>query len=555
MTGYLRLELLRTLRDGRYLVLAIGAPVGFYLLFAGIFGGAAPSAGELPASTEIMVSMATFGAMWGALSATAPRLARDREVGWLRTVGLTPLTAGRVLLARLLAGIVVALPALVVVGVTAVLTHDVRLAGWQWVVALVVLWVGTIPFVSLGIAVGSATRSTTAYALTTGLYFALAALGGLWVPPEVFAPTLLHVAHALPSYSLADLGWHIAAGASPPLRDVWVLLGWTVGLGLLAFAFGRPQLRPRRWGRAEVPGVAESIALTGVSKSFGEVHALDGLDLRVARGDVVALLGANGAGKSTAISVLLGLLEPDRGSARLLATRPANAVAAGRIGAMLQDTQLMAGVHVGELLTAFHRLYPHPADLDALIETAGVAELLSRGTDRLSVGEAQRVRFALAAVGDPELMVLDEPTVAMDVEGRHAFWADLRGYAAAGRTVLFSTHYLDEADQNADRIVVIRAGRTVIDGSPERVKLAAGVGRTVRFRLRTGSTEPLWALPGVTAVHETSGVVTMDTTDADATVWALYPLRDHVADLVVSEGDLQDAFLALTGAAGDRQTA
>ena len=182
MTGFLRLELARSFRDPRYLVLAIAAPVGFYLLFAGIFTGRGTSEGQLPAQVEIMVAMATFGAMWGALSATAPRLARDRESGWLRALEVTPLTAGRVLAARIVAGGAVALPAIAAVAVTAVLAHHVRLDAWQWAACLGLLWAGTLPFVALGIAIGSLTSSTTAYALTTALYFALAALGGLWVP-------------------------------------------------------------------------------------------------------------------------------------------------------------------------------------------------------------------------------------------------------------------------------------------------------------------------------------------------------------------------------------
>ncbi len=209
MIGFLRLELGRSLRDVRYLFLAIVAPVGFYLLFAGIFSRDGQSQGQLSAQVEIMVAMATFGAMWGALSATAPRLARDRDSGWLRALQVTPLPAGRVLTARILAGLTVAFPAIVAVASTAVLTHHVRLEAWQWAAGGALLWVGTLPFVALGIAIGSTTTSTTAYALTTGLYFALAALGGLWVPPAQFSPALRHVAEILPYYT-----WSTSAGTS-----------------------------------------------------------------------------------------------------------------------------------------------------------------------------------------------------------------------------------------------------------------------------------------------------------------------------------------------------
>ena len=159
MTGFLRLELGRSFRDPRYLVLAVAAPVGFYLLFAGIFTGRGTSEGQLPAQVEIMVAMATFGAMWGALSATAPRLARDRESGWLRALGVTPLSAGRVLGARIVAGVTVALPAIAAVAVTAVLAHHVRLDAWQWAAGLGLLWAGTLPFVALGIGIASPSYS------------------------------------------------------------------------------------------------------------------------------------------------------------------------------------------------------------------------------------------------------------------------------------------------------------------------------------------------------------------------------------------------------------
>jgi ABC-2 type transport system permease protein len=152
--------------------------------------GRGTSVGQLPAQVEIMVAMAAFGAMWGALSATAPRLARDRESGWLRSLEVTPLAAGRVLAARIVAGVMVALPAIVAVAVTAVLAHHVRLEAWEWAAGLGLLWAGTLPFVALGIVIGSLTNSTTAYALTTALYFALAALGGLWVPPAQFPPAM-----------------------------------------------------------------------------------------------------------------------------------------------------------------------------------------------------------------------------------------------------------------------------------------------------------------------------------------------------------------------------
>jgi ABC-type multidrug transport system ATPase subunit len=547
MTGFLRLELARSFRDPRYLVLAIAAPVGFYLLFAGIFTGRGTSGGQLPAQVEIMVAMATFGAMWGALSATAPRLARDRESGWLRALEVTPLTAGRVLAARIVAGVAVALPAIAAVAVTAVLAHHVRLEAWQWAACIGLLWAGTLPFVALGIAIGSLTSSTTAYALTTALYFALAALGGLWVPPAQFSPALQHIAATLPSYNQADLGWRVAGGSAPSLRAGLILAGWTVGLTALALAAGRR--RPRR-GRGDLfpPPAGEVVSLSQLSKCYGPVRALDGIELGIRPGTTVALLGPNGAGKSTAIELLLGLLDADHGSAFLFGSSPGEAIAAGRVGAMLQDTNLMSGVSVGALLRVIRGVYPHPADLLRLIEVAGIDGLLRRRTDQLSVGESQRVRFALAASGDPPLIVLDEPTVAMDVRAREAFWGILRAYAASGKTILFSTHYLEEADTHADRIILLRSARIITDGSPDQVKSDAGIARTVRFRSLAGSPDRFRQLAAVTAVYVDGDRITLLTPDADATVWALYNLRDTIADLTITQGGLQEAFLALTSA-------
>jgi ABC-type multidrug transport system ATPase subunit len=552
MTGFLRLELARSFRDPRYLVLAIAAPVGFYLLFAGIFTGRGTSEGQLPAQVEIMVAMATFGAMWGALSATAPRLARDRESGWLRALKVTPLTAGRVLAARIVAGVAVALPAIAAVAVTAVLAHHVRLDAWQWAACLGLLWAGTLPFVALGIAIGLLTSSTTAYALTTALYFALAALGGLWVPPAQFSPALRHLAATLPSYNLADLGWSVAGGSAPSLRTGLILAGWTIGLTALALAAGlrRPRPRPRRRGeKLPAPPAGEAVSLSQLSKSYGPVRALDGIDLGIRPGTTVALLGPNGAGKSTAIELLLGLLDADHGSAFLFGSSPGRAIAAGRVGAMLQDTKLMSGVRVGALLGVIRGVYPHPADLVTLIKVAGIDGLLRRRTDQLSVGESQRVRFALAACGDPQLIVLDEPTVAMDVRAREAFWGILRAYAASGKTIVFSTHYLEEADTHAGRIILLRSGRIVADGSPDQVKSDAGIARTVRFRSLTGSPDRFRQLTAVTAVHADEDRITLLTADADATVWALYDLRDTITDLAITQGGLQEAFLALTSPA------
>jgi ABC-2 type transport system ATP-binding protein len=551
MLGYLRLEITRTVRDIRYVVLALAAPVGFYLLFAEIFSGKSGTSaggGGLPASVEIMVAMATFGAMWGALSATAPRLARDRERGWLDALRLTPLSGTAVLAARIWAGLLVSLPAIVAVGVTGRLAHDVSLTAGQWGLGLLALWLGTVPFVMLGIAIGTVTDSTTAYGVTMGLYFAFAALGGLWVPPALFPSALREVAKALPSYSQADLGWQIAGHAAPTALSVLVLAGWTVGLAVVAYCAGT-RIRPAlgRTSPPPDPGAAP-IEVTKVSKDYGHVQALQEFGLDIEQAAIVALLGPNGAGKTTAIRIMLGLLSPDRGRARLFGRRPPSAIAAGQVGAMLQDAELMSGVTVGQLLRFIRSLYPDPLDYREAVHVTGIEPILHRRTDRLSTGQAQRVRFAMALIGRPRLLVLDEPTAGLDVQAQQVFWDDVRSHRAGGETVLFSTHYLEEADQNAERIVVIQSGHTVADGTPQEVRSAGGARKTVRFTWLGDAAAGLASLPGVMTMDVEGREVTLHTTDPDATVWSLYDLRDQLTSLEVTGGGLREAFLALTAA-------
>jgi ABC-2 type transport system ATP-binding protein len=213
---------------------------------------------------------------------------------------------------------------------------------------------------------------------------------------------------------------------------------------------------------------------------------------------------------------------------------------------MLQDGALVAGLTVRELVEFVRGLYPDPMPLEEILALANLTALAKRRADRLSGGQAQRVRFALAAAGAPRLLVLDEPTSAMDVESRRSFWASMRAYAAGGRTILFATHYLEEADENADRIIVMARGRIVADGTAEEIKAAAG-GRTVRFTIGDQPTAGLDTLPGVTEVEVRGGSARLRTTDPDATVQALYGSGISVQNLEVKGAGLEDAFLSLTG--------
>src|ERR1022692_4293403 len=213
--------------------------------------------------------------------------------------------------------------------------------------------------------------------------------------------------------------------------------------------------------------MSSGIQLQGLAKSYrgpaGPVRAVRGIDVSIAAGETVALLGPNGAGKSTTIDMMLGLTRPDSGSVSLFGRSPRDAVDAGRVGAMLQTGALIRDLSVRELVTMVASLYPHPMDVEDVISLAGLTQAAGQRTQKLSGGQTQRVRFAVALVSDPDLLVLDEPTVAMDVEGRRDFWAAMRAYAARGKTVIFATHYMEEADANADRAVLMARGRIVAD--------------------------------------------------------------------------------------------
>jgi ABC-2 type transport system ATP-binding protein len=288
-------------------------------------------------------------------------------------------------------------------------------------------------------------------------------------------------------------------------------------------------------------------SLTGVAKSFGNVRAVDGITLAVEQGEIVALLGPNGAGKTTTISLLLGLVGPDRGEVALFGGPPRDAVGRGRVGAMLQDGGMLDGVRVGELLTMLRSLYPAPMTVEQAVNLAQLRGLERRRTDRLSGGQAQRLRVACALIGNPELLVLDEPTAAMDVEARRLFWDAIRDQVCAGRSVLFSTHYLEEADAFADRVVVIGAGRVVADGAPAQIKATVGL-RVVRVTIPDAAAAALAGLPGVRSVSFRGQRVELRTTDSDATLRTVLSRWATAHDIEVAGAALEDAFLALVAA-------
>jgi ABC-2 type transport system ATP-binding protein len=294
--------------------------------------------------------------------------------------------------------------------------------------------------------------------------------------------------------------------------------------------------------------LAAGLSLRGLTKSYGPVRAVAGIDLDIVAGETVALLGPNGAGKSTTIDMLLGLTRPDAGEVAVFGRTPEEAVRAGLVGAMLQSGGLISEVSVRELVVLAASLYPAPMPVDEVLERADLTELADRRTTKLSGGQTQRVRFALSLVPDPELLVLDEPTAAMDVESRRRFWASMRQLAAAGRTVLFATHYLDEADEYADRIVLMAQGRVVADGPSTAIKAVVG-GRTIRATLPGVPEAVLAALPGVSAVERHGESVRLTCTDSDLALRALLGTQPAARDLEVGGADLEDAFVALTSPA------
>ncbi|GAA2601518.1 ABC transporter ATP-binding protein [Streptomyces axinellae] len=305
---------------------------------------------------------------------------------------------------------------------------------------------------------------------------------------------------------------------------------------------------------------APAVEFADAGKTYGTVKALSGLSVTLHPGETVALLGPNGAGKSTTLDLLLGLRNPDPGgTVRLFGTSPRQAVTEGRVGAMLQSGGLMDGVRVRELVALACDLHPRGHPVGQVLEEAGLTDIADRMVGKLSGGQEQRVRFALAIAGAGDLIVLDEPTTGMDVSARRDFWTAMRAQAAQGRTVLFATHYLEEADEAADRVLVLHRGRLLADGSAADIKAMAGA-RRIGFSLGAvpdGRLEAaLRGLPGVSGVELAGSAVRMRSADADATVHALYQLGLYPRDLEVTGLGLEQAFLTLThraeqhGAAG-----
>jgi ABC-2 type transport system ATP-binding protein len=288
-----------------------------------------------------------------------------------------------------------------------------------------------------------------------------------------------------------------------------------------------------------------AVDLDGVVKRFGAVTAVDGISLRIRPGEVVALLGPNGAGKTSTVDMLLGLSNPTEGSVAVYGRPPHEAVALGLVSAVMQTGGLLKDYTVEETVKLTAVLFGRPQNaVDEALERAGIADIGKRLVGKCSGGQQQRLRFAMALLPDPELLILDEPTTGMDVGGRHDFWTAIREDARGGRTVIFATHYLEEADAYADRVVFVRRGQVVADGTAAEVKAMAS-GRTIRATMTDPSQATLAAIPGVESVEVRGDTVFLHARDTDAIARHLLNNTD-ARDLEITSRNLEQAFLALT---------
>lgn len=296
-----------------------------------------------------------------------------------------------------------------------------------------------------------------------------------------------------------------------------------------------------------LPSTAPPLAeLCAASRRYGPVKALDAVNLQVHAGEVLAVLGANGAGKSTALGLLTGRLSPDAGQARLFGADPREPAVRRGIGVMLQDVDLPDTLRVAEHVRLFSSYYPAPRPVAETLALAGVADLAKRPYGALSGGQKRRVQFALAICGRAPLLFVDEPTVGLDVESRRNFWAVLRQLRDDGAGIVLTTHYLEEADALADRIVLMAAGRVLAEGSPADIK-ARAAGKRLRARtILDPSALANW--PGVHSVRAEQGSIELVAGDAEALLRRWLAADPGLADLEVRPLSLEEAFLTITAA-------
>jgi ABC-2 type transport system ATP-binding protein len=284
--------------------------------------------------------------------------------------------------------------------------------------------------------------------------------------------------------------------------------------------------------------------LRGVTKRYRDITAVDAIDLQIEGGRVTALLGPNGAGKTTIVRLLLGLTRPTAGTVRLFGHDPMAPAARQRTGVMLQVANVPETLRVREHIHLFCSYYPAPMTVGAALDVAGIASLADRLYGELSSGQRQRVHFALAICGNPDLLFLDEPTVGLDVESRRAFWQEVRTLASRGRAILLTTHYLEEADALADHVLVMNRGLMVADGTPQAMKRLAA-SRRVRC-VTTLPADRVARIEGIASVRRDGVATEILTNDAERVVRDLLVADAGLSGLEVSGAGLEEAFLALT---------
>jgi ABC-2 type transport system ATP-binding protein len=284
--------------------------------------------------------------------------------------------------------------------------------------------------------------------------------------------------------------------------------------------------------------------LAGVSKSFGVVNALNNLDLPIRAGELLALLGPNGAGKTTAVKLLLGLAKPNQGRVSVFGRDPTLPESRVRTGAMLQVGRVPETLRVREHIELFSSYYPRPLPTAELLALTGLTDIQDRLFGELSGGQRQRVLFALALCGNPDLLFLDEPTVGMDVESRRVLWKQIRDLVYLGKTVLLTTHYLEEADALADRVVVLNHGTVVAEGTPAEIKAKTG-GRRIRCVSRL-SPDLVRQIAGVLNVRQDRDALEIQAAVAEPVLRELFLRDDSLSQVEVTSAGLEEAFLALT---------
>jgi ABC-2 type transport system ATP-binding protein len=288
-----------------------------------------------------------------------------------------------------------------------------------------------------------------------------------------------------------------------------------------------------------------AVELRNASKSFGAVKAVNDVSMKVQPGEIVAFLGPNGAGKTTAISLMLGLRRPDAGTARVFGRDPRDPAARDRLGVMLQESDVPGTLRVREVVALISRYYPKPLSVGKALEMAGLTDKANAMANSLSGGQKKRLCFALGVIGDPDVLFLDEPTAALDVEARRDFWEQVSSFTKSGKTIILTTHYLEEADALAERVVVINHGQIIAQGSPTQIKSRVG-GKVVRFKAGGVPPQIVQSLPGVTRASLVADTFELYTPQPERVLREVFQRNLEITDLEVKGGGLEEAFVELT---------